>query len=87
MKKLLLIVLIALFVLTPVSVYAYNNQSEINFEWMPHFFMRESHQERMDEWIDEALQEGKISEEEAAWYREHHETMNENFRSRGFGCH
>ena len=87
MKKFLLLGLVALFMLVSVSVYAYSNQSNNSFDWMPRFSMHERHHEQMDEWIDEALQKGEISEEEAAWYREHFEEMDDFAISRRYRCH
>ena len=87
MKKFLLIVLAALFILVPVSVYAYENISDRGFDWNMHSSMHESHHNQFDEWIDEAVEKGELSEEEAPLYREHHEKMNDYSKSRRYGCH
>ena len=87
MKKILLLGLVALFIFVPISLYSYEKQSDNNFDWMPHLTMHDIHQDLKEEWIDEALQKGEISEEEANWYRNHYEEMNDYAQSRRFGCH
>lgn len=86
MKKFLFVVFAALLILVPVSVYAYENQSDFGFDWMPHSSMHERHHEYMDEWTLEEFEDGELTEG-ASWHRNHHEKMNEYSGQRRFGCH
>lgn len=84
MKKISLIVLVALFVLTPVSIYAYSRNNEETFDWMPHFFTNDglNHHQQMEEWFEE-----ERLNEETNGYRDYHDQMYDYGKTRGFGCH
>jgi len=87
MKRILLIGLIALFIFVPNSLYTYESLSDKDFVRMSDVDMHNRHHYLSEEWIEEALQKGDIADEEANWYRNHHEEMHKYAKSRRFGCH